>query len=209
MIKKYIILFVFIITTSVIANGQINYGVKTGINFSNTSFRNEVKVGAHLGAIANIDFSEKIFLKPEIIYAQKGFKFPSTSFSGAGNSNFHYINVPVLIGFKPVNKFSLLFGPEVGYLMTATSNVDGKRVDITSVYERLDFGVALGGSYDLSSKFAIEIRYVRGFNMLIKRSDLDMQTDENGNIIGYEAKETTYGRNRTFQLGVNYFFKKK
>lgn len=209
MIKKSIILLVFIITASVIAHGQVNFGVRSGVNFSNTSFGNEVKIGGHIGALAKIHFSEKTFLKTEIIYAQKGYKLPSTSFIGTGNSNFHYINLPVLLGFKPINKLSILFGPEVGYLMAATSNVDGKREEITSVYEKLDLGVALGSSYDISSRIAIEVRYVYGFHMLTKSAYPDIQTDDNGNVIGYEVKERMYGRNRTFQVGVNYFFLKE
>lgn len=111
---------------------------------------------------------------------------------------FDYFAVPVLVGIN-MQKISLYLGPEVAFKFGARSSEDGSLNN--DPFEPFDCGAVVGASYQFSSRLGVDLRYVHGFNPLLKFS----WRDENNYFLG-DIKD---GYNRTFQLGVFYFFKDK
>ncbi len=200
MIKKYLILFCLLVSFNGLAFGQFNFGIKGGLNLTNTTSivrDSKMKAGLNAGLLSELKISKKFIFRPELLYSLKGSKTPATQFDDPGNTHFHYINLPLLLGFQPINKLTLLAGPELGYLMNATSGFDGKSFDTTDHFEKPDIGAAFGLNYLLNSKFSAEVRYIYGFDGLIKAID----RDNTGQAVG----ESKSGANRVFQFGINYY----
>lgn len=198
--RNSILTFFIVFSACCLSYGQITFGIKSGANFSNTTLdpQYKIKTGYNAGLVSEIELHQKIFLKPELIYSLKGSRTPATPFNGKGNFHFHYFNLPVLIGFQPVNKIAILIGPELGYLINATSKFDGKTHDRTFLFEKWDLGATLGAAYKFTSKLSADARYIYGFGLLMKGP----VSDNTGKVV----EETYFGANRVFQVNLNYFF---
>lgn len=127
------IVLLLMVTLVNIANGQVQMGVKAGVNISSVDFENYASKSIlrfNTGLVSQIDFNSTFFLRPELIYSVKGWDF------GDGTMNLHYLNIPVLFGYKPIPKLAILAGPEVGFLLRTVRKPDSPNFD--PPYEKLD-----------------------------------------------------------------------
>jgi hypothetical protein len=196
---SFICFFSFI---NVVAYSQVTFGVKSGINIATTkdiiAFPKN-KIGWYGGGFTIIPVHAKFFLQPEIQYSSKGYGVNQRNPYNAPNPNyrFNYLCVPILAGYKIDKKTSLLFGPEMGYLMVVREVFpDGDNLDVSKSYPpKFDVGLDIGVNYNVIEKIGIEVRYNYGFNTLYA-------VDATGN--GYGIPN---GANRVFQIGLNYILK--
>jgi hypothetical protein len=204
--KKTVVTTFFLLFIVSRSFGQIDFGFKAGLNVSNGKYEGmsqyKSRLGFNAGAYSEINFNQKIFLRPELQYSVKGYKFPATAFSGAGTLSLNYITLPVLFGVRPVEELSFLLGPEFGFLANANSKFDGKDHDVKSNFQNIDIGVDVGASYRLTKRLGAELRYSYGFKGLQKSM---FNTDNSGNIISGGTKN---GSNRVFQVGLFYSVRK-
>jgi outer membrane immunogenic protein len=106
----------------------------------------------------------------ELLFSNKGFKYRQDSSSTTMSKTcLCYLNLPVLVGFRPVDKLRLFLGTEVGYLIDATSKPKDQKYDVSYLWDnKFDFGIALGTSYLLITKMDIDMRYTYGLSSVIK-----------------------------------------
>jgi hypothetical protein len=105
--------------------GQFSLGVKAGANVSNVwdaqgeDFVAESKLGAVGGVFFAVPIGEYLGVQPEILFSQKGFKGEGNLFGFAYTftRTTSYLDVPILLQFKPIEGFSLLAGPQFSYLL--------------------------------------------------------------------------------------------
>lgn len=199
-------LFLLAISTflMVLAKAQVEFGIKGGLNAATVAYINtdnsKARLGWNAGIVAEIPLQEDLFIRPEVLYSSKGFGYNATGFANAGSLRLNYVAVPVLLGYHPFSKTSLLFGPEFGFLRKAASKSQGITDDMTFGYRRFDIGVDLGIAYDISENFGAEARYNYGFKDLVNVVFLD----PGGNIVS-QGKN---GANRVFQVGIYYWLSK-
>lgn len=122
---------------------EISIGIKGGLNLSNVydsegdDFVANSKVGFVLGGFVSIPLGQYFGLQPEVLFSQKGFKssgtFLGSSYKMTRTSN--YIDVPLLIAFKPVESVSILFGPQFSYLSKQTDDFQGGTISATQEEE--------------------------------------------------------------------------
>ena len=178
---------------------QVTFGLKSGINIATTkgliAFPKN-KIGWYGGGFAIIPIHAKFFLQPELLYSSKGYGVNQRNPYNAPNPNyrFNYICLPILAAYKIDKKTSLLFGPELGYLMVVREVFpDGDNLNVSKSYPpKFDVGLDIGISYKIFNKLGIEVRYNYGVNTLYA-------VDAVGN--GYGIPN---GANRVFQIGLNY-----
>ncbi|AXY72902.1 PorT family protein [Paraflavitalea soli] len=198
--KKYCVLILVLVAGCLTTYAQVKVGLKGGININNVKYRdadpNTASIGFNTGLLARIQVSDKFFIRPELQYSVKGYRYPVTGGSGNVTSRLNYINLPVLAGFPIGSKLQFLIGPEFGYLVKATSKFGGNKSDITNLYQHFDWGLDLGAAFHLMPDLGVEVRYNYGFRGLIK----GITTDANGNPTG-SMKD---GANRVFQAGLFY-----
>lgn len=103
---------------------RVRFGAKAGINYSNVydtdgeEFRADGKIGFAGGVFVAIPIGKYLGIQPEIQFAQKGFK-ANGSILGS-NYTFtrttSFIDVPLLVQFKPIEYVSIVVGPQYSYL---------------------------------------------------------------------------------------------
>jgi len=157
--------------------GQVNLGIKAGINIYNVKNDNNTKYdqikGYNFGLFGHIHLNSQWAIQPELVYSAQG------AINGDTKYNLDYINVPVLLQYMFDNGFRLQAGPQLGFLIRADNRDDLKPID---------FGLSIGASYVVpSTGFGIDARYNLGLS----------------NINKDDAIKST---NRGFQLGVFYIF---
>lgn len=180
------------------AQQQVKFGPKAGVNFANVSgLESDMKVGFHVGAVAEIKFNEKFSIQPEVLYSTQGTKFDIGQ--GEVKWNNDYINVPIMAKYYIIDGFSVEAGPQIGFLMKAEQkgtigDLKGTQ-DVKDLYnyKSVDFGIGLGLAYDLPMGFFINARYNLG---LSKMRDV-------ANIGGISTKDQ---KNNVIQVGVGYKF---
>ncbi len=197
---KKVILAAFVLgtITTAVAQQQVKFGPKAGLNFANLSGLNdsEMKTSFHVGAVAEIKFNEKFSIQPEVVYSAQGTKYTET-FPVLGtvetSLNNDYINIPILAKYYIVDGFSVEAGPQVGFLMKSESKVEGGSGSVTTDskdnFKSTDFGLGLGLAYDLPVGLFVNARYNLGL------SDIRENTSAGDAV-----------KNNVIQVGIGYKF---
>lgn len=167
-IMKRIFLSITLIVTVFLAseiNAQgIGLGIKAGANFANqsiTDINTDSKTGFVGGAYLVISFSEKWAIQPEVLFSSQGSEVPNNV------NDLSYLNIPVLLRWKPASVLSIEAGPQFSALMNA---VDKSGDSIKEDFKTSDFGLAAGATLHLPLGFNVGGRYVWGFTNV---SDLE------------------------------------
>jgi hypothetical protein len=104
---------------------ELRIGVKAGLNFSNVwdtqgeDFVADGKLGAVAGVFFSVPIGEYFGVQPEILFSQKGFKGDGRllGFPYSFTRTTSYLDVPILLQFKPIKGFAVLAGPQFSYLL--------------------------------------------------------------------------------------------
>ena len=162
---------------------DLHFGVKAGANFSNlkisTDFGSASPDGAtsfYVGALADIGFSEKFHVQPEILY----------SMEGAKDADISFLNIPVMLKYYILGGLNIQAGPQIGILLDAEGGTDGLKSS--------NFGVNFGAAYELAGGFFVDARYNLGLSNI---------TDISGDP---DILEDISLKTKGFQLGVGYRF---
>jgi hypothetical protein len=129
-VKIFIIPFLVLASKPVFAQMDDNrellsFGLKAGLNLSNVwdtkgqDFVADPKYGLAGGAFVSLPLGKYLGVQPEIMFSEKGFK-GSGSLLGFGYSYTRtttFIDVPLLVQFKPIQYFTILAGPQFSYLL--------------------------------------------------------------------------------------------
>lgn len=128
--KISIILFLLVASTSVQAQMDDNrdvlsFGLKAGLNMSNVwdtkgqDFLADPKYGLAGGAFLSLPIGKYLGVQPEVMISQKGFKGSGSllGFDYSYTRTTTFIDVPLLVQFKPIQYFTLLAGPQFSYLL--------------------------------------------------------------------------------------------
>ena len=152
----------------------IGVGVKAGANFANLS-SDEVdtkgKTGYHVGAYANIHFSEKFGITPEVLWSAQGGDLDEAEI------NTNYIAIPIMLRWRIIDLISLEAGPQFNVLTSAEAD----DVDVTDDFASPCYSAAFGAVCHLPLGFTAGLRYVAGLTDLSK-NDEDKLKDQNFQI---------------------------
>lgn len=104
---------------------MIQMGVKLGFNYSNVfdtqgdEFKADGKFGLATGVFAAIPIGSLFGFQPEILISMKGFQATGRylGFTYDHTRTTTYIDIPLLVSFKPSPYFNLLAGPQYSYLI--------------------------------------------------------------------------------------------
>ena len=177
-----------------LAQQQVKFGPKAGINLASMSGQDdaEMKIGFHVGAVAEIKFSDTFSIQPELLYSAQGSKSKSSDDVKLNND---YINIPIMAKYYFVEGFSVEAGPQIGFLMKAEASNGDATVDMKDYYKSIDFGLGIGLAYDLPQGLFVNARYNIGLSKIGEDQTI-------GNIT-IEADDV---KNSVIQIGVGYKF---
>ncbi len=181
------------------SQAQFAIGIKAGPNFANIDTKSSAsenyksRAGFHGGAFVLIKAS-KIGIQPEVIFSQQGSKVKINSRNF--ESNFSYVNIPIILKLYTVAGINIQAGPQFGFVTNAETPVQDqlnpgsyKMEDVKDKMKSSDFTVALGLGWDLPFGLTVDARYNMGVSKLFK--DAPTQPTEDA-------------KNQVFQLSVGY-----
>ncbi|HEX5172208.1 MAG TPA: porin family protein [Cyclobacteriaceae bacterium] len=150
-------------SASVFSQAQFSLGVKGGLNFANLDVSDlsgtyNNRTGYHLGAFGLIKFT-KIGIQPEIIFSQQGSEVKDPQL-GSFESNFSYVNIPIILKLYTVAGINLQAGPQFGFLTSAKLGDESIKDELKGS----DVSLALGLGWDLPFGLTIDGRYNLGLS---------------------------------------------
>ena len=183
--KKFFVLIAAAIV-SMTAMAQIQFGAKIGVDathFWGKDTEHGMKIGYQFGALMEYKFNPNFAIAPEVVFASQGgnFKIYEVGNKKVDNTfTTNYINVPVMFKWYATPNFSLDLGPQVGFNVYSKYKVgDLDAEDIKDATKSVDFGVGLGGTYNLTDNAFIQARYTMGLTDAFKG---ELNEAKNGNI---------------------------
>ena len=181
-----IILSLTILFFSVNTFGQenkIDVGIKAGVNYSTLFFGNDVpsefpasfngKIGFHIGGFMRYKFSEKLMLKPELLFSTQGAEYvlntsgiiidpnePSFNNNYKADIKENVLLLPIMLDYYFNPKFDVEFGPQFAYVVShkITDNNDNIESWVGS-YDKFEVDLSLGIGYSFAKKYRIGLRY--------------------------------------------------
>ena len=173
------------------ASAQVQFGAKVGFdltNFWGSDVEHGMKPSYQAGLVMEYKFNPNFAIAPEVVFASQGGKFKALDLNIFGldvsktvTYNTNYINIPVMFKYYVAPAFSIDFGPQLGinvYSKYSIEDVD-KAVDIKDNTKDVDFGLGLGGTYNLTENAFVQARYTMGMSKVF---DGDYNKEKNGNI---------------------------
>ena len=176
--KKIVISLLFIAVSTYTFAQEYAIGIKGGPNFANIDTESsagenyKTRTGFHLGAFA-LFRGERVGIQPEILFSQQGSKL--TVNGNDIESNFSYMNIPVIVKLYTIAGINLQVGPQIGFLTSA----DYDDQDIKDELKSTDFSLALGVGWDLPLGLTIDGRYNWGLSDITEGSGASMGTVKN------------------------------
>lgn len=160
--KKYSILFVFLLLSVAFANAQmLRFGLKAGVNFANLTggdlegYDFKTITNFHGGVVMELKLIDKLSIQPEVLYSTQG-----AEVEGLGEqfkNELGYLSIPVMAKiYLGGDKLSLQAGPQVSFLLSERSDFE------VSDAETFDFSVGAGLEYKFTDNIFIQGRYLAG-----------------------------------------------
>lgn len=168
--KKFLAVLVVVLAIGSASFAQgFHMGIKGGANLlkiDDKSFKDEFKFGYNLGAFAEINFNKKIGIQPELLWAQSTYRTATDIQQIIPESKsdvdvkLNYLQIPILLNYRPVKILSLQAGPQFGILINEDNTLlqNGK-----DAFKKGDFSMLAGAQLNLGPLKA-GARYAIGLN---------------------------------------------
>ncbi|SDB42289.1 Outer membrane protein beta-barrel domain-containing protein [Flavobacteriaceae bacterium MAR_2010_188] len=167
------------------AQMESHFGVKAGVNFAKLTGDNvedaDGRTGFHIGAIYELMVGEKFFIQPELVYSQQGLQSKVDDFET--KLKLDYLNIPVMAKYYISEDFAIEAGPQVGILMNAKGESDGRDTDVKDFFKGSDISLGGGLSYNMETGLFLQARYMIGISNVFDGGDEDTFGDDLTNSV--------------------------
>ena len=207
--KKLIILPALLLTLGLADQSQAQsvkprFGITAGSNLTsigqfqsgNVNYNSDYMFGFKGGVFADLPFTSTFGLMPQVLYNQKGGKVSETvgGTNGQIKVRTDYIDVPVLLAFKPSPEITLTAGPQMSFLLSQSTDISVNNAASPTITDTKDFrksiiGGNVGIGYNFNSMVSLNANYM-----------FDFQPMANDNVNQSKA------RNQGFGLALGYSF---
>lgn len=180
------------------SQAEVAIGIKAGPNFANIDTESSAtanyknRAGFHGGAFVLFKVA-KIGIQPEVIFSQQGSKVEINSENF--ESNFSYVNIPVILKLYTIGGINLQAGPQFGFITNAEAPIQeqlGGPATVQDVKDRMkssDFTLALGLGWDLPFGLTVDARYNMGLSKIYDNAP---------------SQQTEDAKNQVFQFSLGY-----
>lgn len=174
-LKSLALLTMALALTSVSFAQGFHVGIKAGANLfkvNGTAMKDEFNFGYNAGAFAELYFSDKVGIQPEVMWNQTNYR-TGTSFhdiypSGVNDvkGKLNYLSIPILLNYNLAKFFTLQAGPQFGILINQDKTLVNNGKD---AFKNGDFSMLGGVQLNIGS-LKVGGRYVVG---LANINDID------------------------------------
>jgi Outer membrane protein beta-barrel domain len=149
----------------------VGVGIKAGANFCDYSTEDNVSTSSltkyHVGAYANINFSEKWGITPEVLWSSQGAKIKNV-----GDFETDFVTVPIMLRWNPIDLIFIEAGPQFNFLTNAKlegyPNIEDELKSSTT-------SAAFGAGVKLPLGFNGGLRYVVGLTDLSDNANAEFK----------------------------------
>ena len=180
--KVFVLIAAAIVCMSAMA--QVQFGAKVAVdatNFWGKDVKHGMQLNYQAGVMMEYKFTPSFAIAPEVMFAAQGGQYKVADIADKKIKTTYttnYINVPVMFKYYVTPDFSIDLGPQVGFnVYSKTKTGDLKPVDIKDATKTVDFGVGLGGTYNIADNAFVQARYTMGMTNVFEHGDA-----KNGNI---------------------------
>lgn len=174
--------------SAILSAQRFSGGLLGGINATQIDGDNwggYYKMGLTFGAYVSTHFKENWGGQLEIKYSGKGsstpFKYPEIRMI-----SLRYVDLPVLVNYQVSEKLKIQAGLSFNYLFSAM-HYDGEWFEFEEKCRKYETAIALGGSYSITNKLDIAIRY--NYSIMPVRSKYSTSSWGEGawfnNVVGF------------------------
>jgi hypothetical protein len=171
--KKYLFSLALLVTVSISAKAQFDFGIKGGVNFSNIDadqLNKSTKTGYQVGAFLRV--GSAFYLQPEAYLGTSGGNLSDPNNGDySADVRFTTLNVPLLLGHEfgtSGTNFRLMAGPVYSYILSKdesfSQNFSGAYHDFGN-YNNSTLGYQVGAGVDFAGLTA-DLRYEGGLSKL-------------------------------------------
>ncbi len=192
-----------LLLSSVVTFAQIRVGVTGGVQLaaqrfmgSGTIINSENRIGFQAGLLLDAPIVGNLSVRPQFLYSMKGAKY--NNFAGFGDEvtiAVNYLEVPIQLtyGLKAGPGSVILgVGPYVAYALNGKvkTRAQGQSYSAPIEFgenqqERLDFGLRLSASYELTSGLQVTGYYAPGLRNLSNEPNTTARDSAYGLSMGY------------------------
>lgn len=174
---------------------QMDWGVKGGLNlakfhvsatvpgFGSVSNSTDNITSFHAGVYMRAFLSKMVSIQPELMYSGQG------GSSSTGEAKFEYINVPVMFQYNANKRFNIHAGPQIGFVVAATSGGQSIMNDLNTI----DVALGFGFGFEFGRGVSLGFRYNLGLTNITK---IDLS--------GAPAGTSVTTTNEVIQIGLSY-----
>ena len=134
---------------------DVKIGIKLGMNIASVNGSNannlDSRTGFVLGVTAEIPFTEKFSIQPELLYSAQGAQGAQVSDNFMYDLN--YVSLPIMAKYYIAKGFTVEAGPQFSFLLkdelVPIDQYNGNRENTDA--ENFDFGINLGLGYQFKS----------------------------------------------------------
>lgn len=173
-----LIITLFSLQNSAVAQEKPEFGVKAGINFSDYTGRGyedfsltDGRTVFHLGLFVDYELSPIWSVQPELLYSEQGYVIKSSTSLKELEIPLKYLQLPLMAELALPKGFSLHAGPQLGYLLNKDSLPGKGENGVEFNYNAFDFSFAVGAEYRFQS-FFVSARYNAGVNRIVNSNDI-------------------------------------
>jgi Outer membrane protein beta-barrel domain len=184
------ILFLGTLLFQFMANAQI--GIKAGLNFANVSNASSInsssQSGFHVGVFLAPASKKILSSRTELLFSRQGYDYKNSN--NTGNVNLDYIQMGQMASINITKYASILFGAQTAYLISAqadstkTNGTSGTYSSIMNLYNRIDYGYAVGAEIHPVMGLVIGARY----NVSLSKIYKDVQSGQMPSFSSADAK---------------------
>lgn len=182
-------------------------GIKAGLNFAKVSNASDInsssKSGFHAGIFLAPPSKKIISSRTELLFSRQGYDYKNGTITGKVDMD--YIQLGQLMSVNITKYFSLMFGAQTSYLISARADSSnnnggsGTENKIMDLYNRMDYGYAVGVEIHPVAGLIIGARY----NVSLAKVYKDIQNMQAPSFTSEDAK------NNVIQLSVGWRFGKQ
>jgi len=169
------------------------FGIKAGVNFAKVSnaasINSSNKSGFNAGLFLAPASKKIISSRTELIFSRQGYDYKTAT--NTGNVNLDYIQMGQLASINITRYVSLLFGAQTAYLVSAQADSTktsggqaGAYSNIMNLYNRIDYGYAVGAEVHPAMGLIIGARY----NVSLAKVYKDLQSAQRPSFTSADAK---------------------
>lgn len=170
-IKKLCLVLLVLISTNLLAQNEIKFGAKAGVNltgFHTGQSANTYNVLFNIGGLAELQLSNMFSLHVEALYNKKGglYHVMTPQFFSI-DTKLDYIDIPIQAQFEFIKNLSIDFGPQIGFLINSKGEVVNSRNNNRQEVEfnnmnKIDLALNGGLTFRFNENLFLQARYSYG-----------------------------------------------